>query len=637
MTQKTKSLGKTPAAPRAMDILGRLRRPFDRLNAWVRIDVDHVPDPGRYPLPADFPGFCWYFIRQIPGPIFAITSLDGIFAVMISLQFWYVGELVENTQYTLAMIWAGVAILTVRFFSGVVSEYVNFAVFSPYFKMMIRRQIYWHVSHQSLAYFQDDFAGRIANKLLQSAPRLKEAVGSVIAAIWFAAIFTLTNLWFLASAHWLLALPLFIWLVGYIAALWFFVPRIKARSTAAEEAISTLTGQVVDIFTNFLPIKYFARGKDEDDRVVGLLNEAGRRSEKTMMTVWRLSLVIDLFNMALLVGTAVVGFWLIDKEGNAGIAAFAMALPMVLQATFQSGWIMYEVASISENLGSVRESVEVLTAAKTVTDRPDAKPLIVTPETAEIRMEHVAFNYGQAERDRDKPVLKDFSLVIPAGQKVGLVGRSGAGKSTVTTLLVRGHDIRGGSIEIGGRNIADVTQDSLRRSITMITQETYLFHRSVADNIRYGRPDATLAQVEEAARRAHAHDFILDLRDNKGRAGYEAHVGERGVKLSGGQRQRISIARAILKDAPILILDEATSALDSESEQAIQESLHEMMSTKTVLAIAHRLSTLKSMDRIIVMDAGQIVEDGAHDDLIAKPDGHYAGLWRLQTGAFLEG
>jgi len=634
MSSKIQSTGR-PAA-RVGGIVAALREPFGRFLDWIRIDIDLVPDPERYPLPHTFRAFCWYFVRQIPGPILTVVVMDGLFAVMVSLQFWYVGVLVENGAYTAAMVWAGIAMLTVRFVSGVVSDIVSFLILGPRFPMMMRRQLYWHVARQSLAYFQDDFAGRIANKLLQSAPRLREVVQSVIAAIWFAAVFTATNLWFMASADWLLALPLLLWLIGYIGALAYFVPRIQEQSTQAEEAMSTLTGQVVDIFTNFLPIQYFARGRDEDRRVVGLLSEAARRARRTNGTVFVLGVVVDLMNTALLIATAGIGYVLIERDGTAGIAALAMALPMVLQATFQSGWIMFEVSNTAENLGAVRESVDMLSRSRTVTDHPAASPLAVTPRTARIDLDRVCFDYGREAEGDDRPVLSDFSLSIPAGQKVGLVGRSGAGKSTITTLLVRGHDLKGGAIRVAGHDIAKVTQDSLRRSITMITQETYLFHRSIMDNIRYGRPEATPEQVEAAARRAHAHDFILALRDNKGRSGYDAHVGERGVKLSGGQRQRLGIARAILKDSPILILDEATSALDSESERAIQESLAQMMAEKTVLAIAHRLSTLKSMDRIIVLEAGRIVEDGPHEDLIARPDGVYAGLWRLQTGAFLE-
>jgi ATP-binding cassette subfamily B multidrug efflux pump len=347
--------------------------------------------------------------------------------------------------------------------------------------------------------------------------------------------------------------------------------------------------------------------------------------------------VIDFLNSLLLIFTTLAGLWLIANGGadsTIGVAALAMALPMALQATFQSGWIMFEVSGISENLGRVQDTIDTLAKPHKVVDKKDAPDLRVENNKADIAFKNVSFNYGQAV-GTDGPILENFSLDIPAGQKVGLVGRSGAGKTTVTGLLVRAHDIPRGEILVAGQNIADVTQDSLRRHITVVTQDSYLFHRSVRDNIAYGFPDATQEQIEEAARRANAHEFILKLEDNRGRKGYDAHVGERGVKLSGGQRQRVSIARAILKPAPILILDEATSALDSESEHAIQDALEDIMQDKTVIAIAHRLSTLRLMDRIIVMDAGVIIEDGSHDELIRRKNGHYAMLWSLQSGGFL--
>ncbi len=604
-----------------------------RLDDKLHIEIDQMPPEGLDNLPTKLWPFIWFFARQVKVPLYAIAITEGIFALMISVMFWYVGELVAQEEYTAAMLWLGAAILAVRLVIGTLSEVFYHLVFIPYVGNLIRRQLYWYTSGQSLAFFQNDFAGRIANKLIQSAPALRDALKATIGAVWFAAIFTISNLFFLYSVSFWLALPLTIWLIGYASVLWFFVPKVQKRAAEHSEDMSTLTGQIVDTFTNALPIKYFARAKHEDKRVVGLLKNHSFSLRKLTGTIWQMTLVIDIMNTALLIATAYVGYILIETQGQAGLAAVAMALPMVLQATFQSGWIMYEVSGIFENLGRVQEGMEVLTRKHDVTDKKDAKDLTVTQDNSSIEFKDVTFNYGRDEAAIS--VFKNFNLEIPAGQKVGLVGRSGAGKSTITNLLVRAYDVRDGAILIGGEDISDVRQETLRRNITIVTQDSYLFHRSIFDNVRYGKPDADDEELFEAAKRASAHDFILDLEDNKGRQGYLAHVGERGVKLSGGQKQRVGIARAILKDAPILILDEATSALDSESEHAIQTALEGIMEDKTVIAVAHRLSTLRQMDRILVMEAGEIIEDGTHDELIAMKDGHYAKLWKMQSGGFL--
>ncbi len=609
-----------------------IQRFIQRCDQTFRINIDQLPLDGIDRLPTTLLPFIWFFIRQVKGLVFGIAVIEGLFAVLISVMFWYVGELVQDVHYSHALLWLGVAILSVRFVSGTLSEILYHLVYNPYVGNLVRRQLYWYTTRQSLAYFQNDFAGRIANKLLQSAPSLRDAVRSTIGAVWFAAVFTVSNLWFMMEVSIWLAVPLIVWLTCYIMVLVCFVPKVKQRSARHAEDMSTLNGQVVDSFTNILPTKYFARTHYEDRRIVGLLQNSSQSFRAISSTIWRMSVVIDILNTALLLATALVGFHLIDTLGQAGLAAMAMALPMALQATFQSGWIIYEVSGIFENLGNVQEGIDVLTKPHEVTDDKHARILTLAPEKASIDFNRVYFNYGR----EGTPVLNEFTLTIPARQKVGVVGRSGAGKSTVTSLLVRAYDVKSGEISIANENIASVMQESLREHITVVTQESYLFHRSVMDNIRYGKQDATMEEVTEAAKRAHAHHFIETLEDNKGRKGYYAHVGERGVKLSGGQKQRIGIARAVLKDAPILILDEATSALDSESEHAIQSALEGIMADKTVIAIAHRLSTLRLMDRIIVMDAGQIIEDGTHDTLIAKPNGHYAKLWQMQSGGFLQ-
>ncbi len=607
------------------------KRAVAGLDSKLRIDIDRLPPEGIARLPTKLWPFIWFFARQIKGLLAFILAMELLVAASSSVIFWYVGRLVEAQHYTEALLLGGLALVVLRQQMIGTLHGIYDLLYTPFVGNMIRRQLYRYTAQQSLSFFNNDFAGRIANKLIQSAPSLRDVLKSTIGAVWFASIFTISNLYFMSRITWWLALPLIVWLLLYASALRYFVPKVQKRSTANSHVMSHLTGQVVDSFTNFLPIKYFARTLHEDRRMVGILRDHSRTFRETTSTIWLMSLVIDVLNTSLLVATAMVGFWLIRTRGQAGIGAMAMALPMALQATFQSGWIMFEISGIFENLGRVQEGIEALTKPHAIVDAPNAVQLRIAAPTAAVAFKKVSFGYG---RD-DTLVLHNFDLAVPAGQKVGLVGKSGAGKSTVANLIVRAYDVEDGEILIDGQNIAQVTQDSLRQSITVVTQESYLFHRSIGDNIRYGNLDARMESVVAAAKKANAHDFITALEDNHGRKGYDAHVGERGVKLSGGQRQRIGLARAIIKDAPILILDEATSALDSESEHAIQAALEGVMAHKTVIAIAHRLSTLRQMDRIIVMEAGHIIEDGKHEDLICQPGGTYAMLWAMQSGGFL--
>lgn len=612
-----------------------MKRLIEIIKSPFYVEIDHLPPEGITKLPDRLWPFVWFFVRQIKTLLISMALVEGVIAFIMSLQLWYISVLVERGDYTIALIWGGLALLTGRLIVENLVEAFYHLAFTPYVGDFIRRQLYWYTSRHSLAFFQNDFAGRIANKLLQSAPSLRDALRSTVGSIWFALTFTISNLYFLLKVDIVLAVPLMLWLVMYGLTLWYFIPKVQARGKIHAEDMSILTGQIVDGFTNFLPIKYFARTIDEDKRIVCLLKKHAKSLWDMNSTLWVLNFVVNIQTTFLFLATAAVGYWIMQKDQQAGVAAMAMALPMVYQAASQSHWIMYEVTRIFENLGVVQEGIETLTKDHEVIDRPDTKVLDVDKGPVPIEYKNVVFNYGQTIEQGQRPVLDGLSLHIPAGQKLGLVGKSGAGKSTIMNLLVRAYDIESGEIRINDQNIADVTQRSLRENITVVTQESYLFHRSIAENIRYGRPKASMDEVIEAAKRAFAHDFILGLEDNQGRTGYDAHVGERGVKLSGGQRQRISIARAILKQAPILVLDEATSALDSESEQAIQNALEGIMDHKTVIAIAHRLSTLRQMDRIIVMDQGRIIEDGSHDALIALEDGHYAALWQMQSGGFL--
>ena len=433
----------------------------------------------------------------------------------------------------------------------------------------------------------------------------------------------------MASADWRLAAPTVLWFAGYVFFLRYFVPRMRDRAKTSSELRSMVMGRVVDSYTNILTVKLFARVRDEDEYVREVIDEHSGAIAAHMRVTTRFMATLSVMNALLLVSTAAIGIGL-WATGQVGAGVVATALPLAWQIASVAGWVSWEVTGIFENVGVVQEGMETIAVPHTLTDKPGARELECP--RGEIRIEHLTFTYG---RNDGKRVLDELNLTIRPGERVGLVGRSGAGKSTLVNLLLRFHEVEGGSIRIDGQDIGHVTQESLRAAIGMVTQDTSLLHRSIAANIGFGRPGATLDEIVAAARKAHAHDFIVELEDWKGRTGYDAHVGERGVKLSGGQRQRIAIARVVLKDAPILVLDEATSALDSEVELAIQEQLLGLMEGKTVIAIAHRLSTIARMDRLIVLDQGRIVEQGTHDELLARAGGHYALLWRHQSGGFL--
>jgi ATP-binding cassette subfamily B multidrug efflux pump len=431
----------------------------------------------------------------------------------------------------------------------------------------------------------------------------------------------------LARADPWMALPILIWFAAYLVMLRIFVPRMRDRSKTMSEARSIVTGRIVDSYTNILTVKLFARAREEDAYVREALEQHTGMFHRSLRLNTLFGLVLSSINATMVTGMGALALFLWTR-GQIEVGTVAMALPLAWQIVNTSGWVAWQVTNISENVGVVQEGMMTIAQPITLTDRADAAELVVT--RGEIAFDDVRFHYG-----RESGVLDDFTLTVRPGEKIGLVGRSGAGKSTVVNLLLRFFDLEGGRILIDGQDIAAVTQESLRAQISVVTQDTSLLHRSISDNIRYGRPDASDDEVVAAARLAHAEEFILALEDWKGRRGYEAQVGERGVKLSGGQRQRIAIARVILKNAPILVLDEATSALDSEVEAAIQSSLDTLMANKTVIAIAHRLSTIARMDRLVVLDHGRIVEQGSHDALL-RANGHYAALWRRQSGGFID-
>jgi ATP-binding cassette subfamily B multidrug efflux pump len=451
-------------------------------------------------------------------------------------------------------------------------------------------------------------------------------VVEIVDALWVVASYWTSAAVIFFDLDWRLLIPLLIWLAGFLGMVWFFVPRLIKRATTVSEARSLLTGRIVDSYTNILTVKLFAHTEGEDAYAKEAISDHLEKLKIELRWITGMEMLQWVLTGMLITGTTGLSLWLWSRDAIS-LGAIAVTTGLVIRINNMAGWIMWVITAIFENVGTVQEGMEAISKPWTVVDAPEARPLCVT--RGEIRYQNVRFHYG-----RDSGLIEDLALIIKPGEKVGVVGPSGAGKSTLINILLRFHDLESGRILVDGQDIARVTQDSLRAQIGLVTQDTSLLHRSVRDNIRYGKPDASDEEVIAAARKAHAHEFILDLEDYKGRRGYDAQVGERGVKLSGGQRQRIAIARVLLKDAPILILDEATSALDSEVEAAIQEQLYNLMANKTVIAIAHRLSTISAMDRLIIMEKGRVVEDGSHEALVTR-GGLYASLWARQSGGFL--
>jgi ATP-binding cassette, subfamily B, multidrug efflux pump len=586
--------------------------------------------------PAGLLSFYWHFVRQTPWPYAAmlVTSL-GVAMADMSIPV-FIGKLVALMAAAdrAAALTAQAPILLLMMLVVLVGrpllQFADIAIrhnaLMPGTTSLVRWQSHWHVVRQSWPFFQKDFAGRIANRVMQTAQSLRDSVMSAIRAVLYLSTYGILTLVLISGFDWRLTVPTLLWLVAYVLFLRYFVPRLRALARQSSEVRSKVMARVVDSYTNILTVKLFARVADEDAYVREVLDEHQLAIADHMRMTSRFMFTLQSLNALLLVSTATIGLnlW---AQGLISASQVATALPLVWQITNMAGWVSFEIAGIFENIGAVQDGMESIAVPHTMTDEPDARPLKITQ--GEIHFEHVSFAYGQS-----KPVFDDIDLVVRPGERIGLIGRSGAGKSTLVNLLLRFFDAGQGRITIDGQDIRHVTQESLRMQIGLVTQDTSLLHRSIADNIRYGRPQATQAEIEAAARKAQAHDFIMGLRDWNGREGYQAHVGERGVKLSGGQRQRVAIARVILKDAPVLLLDEATSALDSEIEASIQEQLIGLMDGKTVIAIAHRLSTIARLDRLIVLDQGKIVEQGTHSELLSR-NGIYAALWQHQSGGFL--
>jgi ATP-binding cassette, subfamily B, multidrug efflux pump len=612
---------------------------------WFETRIEAFPEAPLERPPSTLFAYYVYFIRPV-WPAFAALLIAGLLGALIEVALMtFIGNLVDLMRAAASpahfmadhgpiLLWMALVAVVARPVVSTVHDLIKNQIISAPVTNRVRWLTHRYVLRQSLGFFQNDFAGRVANKIMQGAPALRDSVVQVIDAIWYAAVQWLGAAVIFASADWRLLTPLLLWLAAYLVALWFFVPLIKERSTEAAEARSMLVGRIVDSYTNILTVKLFAHAEREDAYARSALQEQMGKWQASLRVQTAMELVLYALNGVLIAGASGMAIWLWSQE-VVSIGAIAVVTSLVLRIVAMSGWILWVVAGIFENMGVVQEGMETISRPTLVTDRPDSKALVV--EAGEIRFENISFHYGRqsgAGTTRVGGVIYDLSLRIAPGEKVGLVGRSGAGKSTLVSLLLRFYDLEAGRILIDDQDIAVVTQDSLRAQIGMVTQDTSLLHRSVRDNILYGRPDAGQAALEAAARKAQADDFIARLQDLKGRGGYLAHVGERGVKLSGGQRQRIAIARVLLKNAPILVLDEATSALDSEVEAAIQEQLYNLMAGKTVIAIAHRLSTIAAMDRLVVMDEGRIVEEGRHSELLQR-NGLYAGLWARQSGGFL--
>ena len=582
--------------------------------------------------------FYWHFVRQTKNwyaVMFATSLAVALIDTVIPVFIGRLVSLMEAVDRQAALAQQAPMLLGMVLLILVVRPLVTFAdvairqnVLIPGATSMIRWQSHWHVVRQSLPFFQNDFAGRIANRVMQTANALRESVMSSIRAVWYISVYGASAFALMAVQDWRLGAPTLAWFLGYLVFLRHFVPRMRDLAKASSEVRSLVMARIVDSYTNILTVKLFARLSDEDAYVREVIDQHQAAIGAHMRLISQFMFWLSAMNAALLTGTAAVGIAL-WAQGTVSAGVVATALPLAWQIANVAGWVSWEVTGIFENIGVVQEGMQTIAVPHGGIDRPGARKLEVS--RGEIVFEDVSFTYGRADA---KPVLDHLSFTIRPGERVGLVGRSGAGKSTLVNLLLRFYDMEQGSIRIDAQDTRDVTQESLRAAIGMVTQDTSLLHRSIAANIRYGRPETSDAQVIAAARKAQAHEFILGLQDWKGRTGYEAHVGERGVKLSGGQRQRVAIARVVLKDAPILVLDEATSALDSEVELAIQEQLIGLMEGKTVIAIAHRLSTIARMDRLIVLDEGRIVEQGSHDELL-RLGGHYERLWRHQSGGFL--
>ena len=603
--------------------------------SWFERLVPPFPDGPPDQPPEGFFAFIWSATQGIRGLILLLAILTALIGAFEALLFAMLGNIVDwLSKVPPHLLWQqekrNIILLTAVLLASplliTAQALVKYQALNGNFAMRLRWNFHRHLLGQSMSFFQDEFSGRVSAKMMQTALAVRDAVLIVTDILVFVMIYFLTMTLVAGSFDRQLLLPFFGWLILYVLTLMYFVPRLGRAASAQADARSLMSGRVTDAYSNIATVKLFSHNQREALYAKQSMQEFLATVYRQMRLVTGFEIVNHILGIALILATAGATLWLWSTNA-VGIGAVAAATAMALRLNGVSHWIMWEMANLFENIGTVQDGIGALSRPVAIRDVPDAPNLQVG--RGEITFTHLDFSYVPG-----KPVVSDFNLSIRAGEKIGLIGRSGAGKSTIVNLLLRFYQAPAGSIHIDGQDIGQVTQESLRRQIGMVTQDTSLLHRSVRDNLLYGRPDADESAMRQAARNAEAEEFILGLNDAKGRTGYDAHVGERGVKLSGGQRQRIAIARVMLKDAPILLLDEATSALDSEVESVIQRDLYRLMEGKTVIAIAHRLSTIAAMDRLIVMDQGRIVETGSHADLIAM-NGLYARLWSHQSGGFL--
>ena len=608
---------------------------IQKIFSWFESRIDPYPEAAPKTPEKGLWRFIWSNIEGLRKWIAVLAVFTAGIGIMEALLFQFMGKVVDWLgKYTPATLfaekgWALTAMAAMMVFFALwtfLASNVRLQTLQGVFPMRLRWNFHRLMLGQSLGFYQDEFAGRVSAKVMQTALSLRDVVMTLADMVTYVLVYFITSGVILATLDSWLLLPFIGWIIGFALVMRFLIPKLGRTAAAQADARSLMTGRITDAYSNITTVKLFSHGARE-------AAYAKQSMEEFMVTVhaqMRLATMLHtcsfLVNTSLTLSTAALGIWL-WHQGQVGVGAVATATAMALRVNGLSQYIMWESARLFENIGTVSDGMATLSKPQTILDKPNAPPLKVV--RGEIKFDKVDFSY-----EAGKPLLQDFNLTIRPGEKVGLIGRSGAGKSTIVNLLLRFYEPQNGTISIDGQNVGDVTQESLRAQIGLVTQDTSLLHRSVRDNIVYGRPNATDEEMMQAAERAEAADFIPNLSDAKGRRGYDAHVGERGVKLSGGQRQRIAIARVMLKDAPILLLDEATSALDSEVEAAIQESLDKMMDGKTVIAIAHRLSTIAAMDRLIVLDKGHIVEQGTHAELLAQ-NGLYAKLWSRQSGGFL--
>lgn len=635
-----------------------------KLFSYFETRLTSFPDT-PIPLPRDgLVAFLWACTAGLRGWLLLFMILTAGIGVYEAMLFAWIGNLVDWLgTYTPQTLWANkgdmlllmaaVLILSPLWIGS--TALVHFQVLQGVFPMQMRWRFHKRMLSQSMQFYQDEFSGRVSAKVMQTALAVRDTVMTVTDMLMYVTVYFITSGVILFNLDSLLLIPFVIWLVLFGLTLWFFIPKLKITASAQADARALMTGRITDAYANIMTVKLFSHSQRELTYAKSAMRQFLSTVHAQMRWVSVLEICNHIISIVLIGSTVFIGLYLWTK-GDVGVGAIAAATAMALRLNGLTHWIMWQTASLFESIGTVQDGMRTLSAPQTVIDKPDAKPLVVTQ--GNIVFDHVDFGYEGTELSlfnkadakdalataaintasntatNEIKLLDNFHLDIKPGEKIGLVGRSGAGKSTLVNLLLRFYDVNKGTICIDGQAIDAVTQESLRRQIGMVTQDTSLLHRTVRENIAYGRPEATDEEIIAAAKRAQAWTFIQDLYDAKGNTALDTQVGERGVKLSGGQRQRIAIARVMLKNAPILLLDEATSALDSEVEFAITQSLNDMMAGKTVIAIAHRLSTIAALDRLVVMDRGRIIEQGSHDELLAI-DGVYAGLWQRQSGGFL--